>query len=259
MHPLTEFFLLEYGDQYIASAKMGGPPDSMQGIEKANQKRFVKYKIHDNPQLWDLSVLINIFYDHYEEIFSEDFPSPKAKTTLLNIKEIRNKRAHDSPINAREAYRLADYAQQFFELTQYQEIIQEFNWLRLQSLEVLFNEEKEKINHGTALTQIQQQQSYPQQNIDTQQQNVFQGNPNAVIGSQNNFIQPGMQHIQPQAVESIHYKYPGSRESSQQDKMIYNTDFILQQQQQSKHSSNGFQRDRDMKQHTSIGEFEIIS
>jgi hypothetical protein len=50
----------------------------------------------------------------------EDFnPQVKAKTLLLGIKDIRNKRAHDNPISAREVYRLSDLTQQFFEATQF--------------------------------------------------------------------------------------------------------------------------------------------
>lgn len=105
----------------------------MLGIEKVNQKQYFKNKINDNPELWDLSVLINIFHDHYESLFcnalklltyiEEDFSSIKAKPFLLSIKDIRNKRAHDSPITSREAHRLADTAQLFFELTKYTEVI----------------------------------------------------------------------------------------------------------------------------------------
>ena len=45
-----------------------------------------------------------------------DFPI-KARAMLLQIKEVRNKRAHDNPISARDAYRIIDIIQQFFELT----------------------------------------------------------------------------------------------------------------------------------------------
>ncbi len=41
-------------------------------------------------------------------ILDKDFEGSKAKPYLLAIKDIRNKRAHDQGITAREAYRLAD-------------------------------------------------------------------------------------------------------------------------------------------------------
>ncbi len=69
MRTCTDHPGLEYAEAYLVAAKLGGPPDGMQGIEKADKKQFVKYKINDNPELWDLSVLINIFHDHFEHIF----------------------------------------------------------------------------------------------------------------------------------------------------------------------------------------------
>lgn len=86
------------------------------------------------------SVSINI---KVNSLVEHDFPT-KAKAMLLNIKDIRNKRAHDSPITGREAYRMADVVQQFFELTSWQEVIEIFNQLRLESLELLVAEEREK-------------------------------------------------------------------------------------------------------------------
>jgi len=91
--------------------------DAMQGIEKIGQKQYARYNVNDKPELWDLSVLVNIFHDHFESVFckncmpsfssEQDFP-PKAKAMLLTVKDIRNKRAHDGPISAREAYRFTD-------------------------------------------------------------------------------------------------------------------------------------------------------
>ena len=62
----------------------------------------------------------------------EDFiPTVKAKTLLLSIRDIRNKRAHDSPITAREVYRLADLTEIFFESTPFKEVVSSFDQLRL--------------------------------------------------------------------------------------------------------------------------------
>ena len=63
---------------------------------------------------------------------------------LLNIRDIRNKRAHDNPLDCRDAYRLADMCQVFFEQTKYKEVIQIFNGLRLEALEQLVYEERAK-------------------------------------------------------------------------------------------------------------------
>jgi hypothetical protein len=111
-------FFIEYGEHYISAAQNRGPPDQMR--TDAN-KGPVSIKIGDNPDVqWDLQVLISIFHDHHDSLFGktyspliiclvEDFiPTVKAKTLLLSIRDIRNKRAHDSPITAREVYRLAD-------------------------------------------------------------------------------------------------------------------------------------------------------
>ena len=51
----------------------------------------------------------------------------KAKTILLSIRDIRNKRAHDSPITAREVYRLSDLTEIFFESTPFKEIVTGFD------------------------------------------------------------------------------------------------------------------------------------
>ena len=66
-------------------------------------------KITDKPEGWDLQALIAIFHDFHDSLFCDDFnPLIKAKSLLLAIKDIRNKRAHDNPISAREVYRLTD-------------------------------------------------------------------------------------------------------------------------------------------------------
>ena len=72
-----------------------------------------------------------------------DFDGNKAKAFLIQIKDARNKRAHDKQMSAREAYRLADVAQQFFELTPFHEVTKEFNSLRLAALELLIMEERQ--------------------------------------------------------------------------------------------------------------------
>ena len=58
----------------------------------------------------------------------EDFVTTvKAKTILLSIRDIRNKRAHDSPITAREVYRLSDLTEIFFESTPFKEVVTGFD------------------------------------------------------------------------------------------------------------------------------------
>ena len=101
-----------------------------------NNKAPVLVKIGDNPDTqWDLQVLISIFHDHHDSLFGipiwltyfcivEDFVTTvKAKTILLSIRDIRNKRAHDSPITAREVYRLSDLTEIFFESTPFKEVV----------------------------------------------------------------------------------------------------------------------------------------
>ena len=69
-------------------------------------------KISDNHENWDLQALVAIFHDFHDSLFSDDFnPMVKAKSLLLAIKDIRNKRAHDNPMSGREVYRLADLAE----------------------------------------------------------------------------------------------------------------------------------------------------
>ena len=63
---------------------------------------------------------------------------------LLTVKDMRNKRAHDEPITARDAYRFTDTVQQFFELTIYSDVTAIFNSHRLAALELLVEEEQEK-------------------------------------------------------------------------------------------------------------------
>ena len=53
----------------------------------------------------------------------------------MGIKDMRNKRAHDLKISARDCYRLSDHVQQFFEaIGSYPEVTREFKELRLQAL-----------------------------------------------------------------------------------------------------------------------------
>jgi len=94
-----------------------------------NNKAPVLVKIGDNPDTqWDLQVLISIFHDHHDSLFVEDFVTTvKAKTILLSIRDIRNKRAHDSPITAREVYRLSDLTEIFFESTPFKEVVTGFD------------------------------------------------------------------------------------------------------------------------------------
>ena len=61
---------------------------------------------------------------------------------MINIKDIRNKRAHDGPMTAREVYRLADLAQLFFDATTYKQIVEQFESLRLEALELLVADER---------------------------------------------------------------------------------------------------------------------
>jgi DNA topoisomerase VI subunit A len=71
----------------------------------------------------------------------------KSKTILLNIKDIRNRRAHDSPFNARDAYYLCDLVQRFFEQmknVESQEVIGIFDQLRREALELLVIEESKR-------------------------------------------------------------------------------------------------------------------
>jgi hypothetical protein len=76
--------------------------------------------------------------------FSSSSPQSKAKTLLLGIRDLRNRRAHDNPIAARELYRLADLCQQFFEgMPAFRAVIvPPFDQLRLQALEMLVVEEQ---------------------------------------------------------------------------------------------------------------------
>lgn len=91
-------------------------------------------KVSSQPEQWDLFTLISIFHDHFDTVFSKpthshgplgnDFnQNPRAKAQLINIKDIRNKRAHDGPMTPREVYRLADLAQLFFDATTYKQIV----------------------------------------------------------------------------------------------------------------------------------------
>lgn len=105
---------IEYRDSYIAVAQGRGPPDLMKEVENSQTrpKGVPLIKISENSESWDLQALVAIFHDFHDSLFVEDFnPMVKAKSLLLGIKDIRNKRAHDNPVSARDVYRLSDLAE----------------------------------------------------------------------------------------------------------------------------------------------------
>ena len=127
----------------MSVAQGRGPPDVMKEVESALQRsRVPVVKISDSPEGWDLQALVAIFHDFHDSLFCDDFiPQVKAKSLLLGIKDIRNKRAHDNPMTAREVYRLADLTEQFFEATQFKQVVGPFDSVRLEALELLVSEE----------------------------------------------------------------------------------------------------------------------
>lgn len=62
---------------------------------------------------------------------------------------MRNKRAHDNPLSSREAYRLADSVQQFFEIPKCPDVVKDFYNLRLEALDLHYNEEKDRFLSGS--------------------------------------------------------------------------------------------------------------
>ena len=60
--------LLEYGEQFVSAAQNRGPPDLMR---TETNKGPILIKIGDNPDVWDLQVLISIFHDHHDSLFGK--------------------------------------------------------------------------------------------------------------------------------------------------------------------------------------------
>lgn len=76
-------------------------------------------------------------------MFSKNFTTNVPKSYIFIIKNFRNQWAHNSPFSLRDAYRVADTIQLFFELIQAP--TDEINMTRLVLLDLLFAEEKQKI------------------------------------------------------------------------------------------------------------------
>eukprot|EP00347_Sterkiella_histriomuscorum_P010681 403375332 len=291
---------MKYQEHYIIAAKTGGPQDQMPGIEKIGQQQKngnFKYHFKDNPEHWDMSVLITIFLDHYKLIpLEEDFPCIlKARSLLFQIKDIRNKRAHDNPLTSGEAYRIADTVQQFFEIPNFKEVVSIFTELRLQALDLHFNDERERYN-----VKIQQQSQQSQQNqhqfqlveVPTTQaiqnpmahqiqpsQTAAQFNNQIYVPqinsmgnqmqmndqthhNQNMFSQPQQQAITGATTGLAQHSFQRQSSSNlSQGKVRYNMDDNQQMQQQQQNQFSQQQQmsiDKQMKQMTSVGEFEII-
>ncbi len=60
--------LIEYGEHFISAAQNRGPPDLMR---TDNNKGPILIKIGENPDVWDLQVLISIFHDHHDSLFGK--------------------------------------------------------------------------------------------------------------------------------------------------------------------------------------------
>lgn len=112
--------IVGYGEiDYIKAAQHGGPLDRMTGIESKGMKQYHgKNKIPSEPDQWDLLVLVNIFHDHYDYLFCKPsaftsveqfFSNAKCKMYLLQIKDFRNRRAHDSTFSARDDYFMCEH------------------------------------------------------------------------------------------------------------------------------------------------------
>ena len=78
-------------------------------------------RLDENTEKWDLGTLSNIFHAQGANVFKHDFGGEVRHVIplLMQIKEMRNRRVHHVsttlPIQAKEAYRVADCACQFFE------------------------------------------------------------------------------------------------------------------------------------------------
>jgi len=93
------------------------------------------------PSSWDFSTLFSLF-TQLPNLFEADFSRfQHSKSLLFEVKTLRNRRAHDQQMQAREVLRGADTLLLFLEdinVMQDQQLLGEFDQYRLSALELLY-------------------------------------------------------------------------------------------------------------------------
>ena len=107
-------------------------------------------RLDDNPEKWDLGILSSVFHAQADNVFKHDFGGELKYVIplMMQIKDMRNRRVHHVsttlPIQAKEAYRVADCACQFYErltIPVPESFIGDFRSLRRHALQLLYVEE----------------------------------------------------------------------------------------------------------------------
>lgn len=102
--------------------------------------------LNQHPDSWDFLAWFNIFIKFWERLFSREHCNNSPKSYLFLIKHYRNQWAHNYSFTLRDAYRVVDTIQLFFE--EIKAPTDEINMLRLIILDALFTDEKERYERG---------------------------------------------------------------------------------------------------------------
>lgn len=70
--------------------------------------RDTQVNMKKEPEQWDLICLLNLIYDHWDHVFSQDFNRKIPKGYFSIIRYFRNSWAHQNEIDDRELYRITD-------------------------------------------------------------------------------------------------------------------------------------------------------
>lgn len=100
--------------------------------------RDTQVNMKKDPEQWDLICLLNLLYDHWDQVFSEVFSKKSPKGYLSIIRFFRNSWAHQNQIDDRELYRITDILENILDIINKDSLVIKHE--RLLALERLYNE-----------------------------------------------------------------------------------------------------------------------
>jgi len=89
-----------------------------------------------HPDEWDFANCFSVYMKFWESVFSKEYSNANPKSYIFLIKNFRNQWAHNYSFTLRDAYRVADTIQLFFDMIQAP--TEEINLQRLIILDSLF-------------------------------------------------------------------------------------------------------------------------
>ncbi|CAI2369320.1 unnamed protein product [Moneuplotes crassus] len=139
--------VIAYGVGYNTAGKSVQPYSGDKEMINQEKIQYEGYKkVH--PDNWDFSHCFTVFLKFWDSLFSKSFTTNIPKSYIFILKHFRNQWAHNAQFTLRDAYRVADTVQLFFEMINAP--TDEISMIRLVVLDKLFAEEKQKILNGQA-------------------------------------------------------------------------------------------------------------